>query len=232
MWVNGVSVFNFIDGASYSNLAGVDQGGGNAPSLAAISSSASYEPGPVAPGSLVTALRSSLPLWPQQPPPQAIPAWPTTLGGATISVTDSAGTTSPAQIDYVSPTQINFRIPASVATGAGTVSISSGGNTIPSHIDIQPVYPNLFMLNANALAAATVIRVHNGQNTSEPVYQIVNRSIVASPIALNGDQVYLVLYGSGLGNATTATATIGGTLPQSRTQDRNRLTPVSISTTS
>ena len=31
-----------------------------------------------------------------------------------------------------------------------------------------------------------------------------------NPIALNGDQVYLIVYGSGLGNASSATATIGG----------------------
>jgi uncharacterized protein (TIGR03437 family) len=30
------------------------------------------------------------------------------------------------------------------------------------------------------------------------------------PIALNGDPVYLTLYGSGLGSATSATATVGG----------------------
>ena len=101
-------------------------------------------------------------------------------------------------------------MPTGLATGAGSVSISAGGNTIPSKIDIQPVYPNLFLLNASGLAAATIVRVHNGQTTNEQVYQSVNGNVVASPIALNGDQVYLVLYGSGLGSATTATATVGG----------------------
>ena len=92
-------------------------------------------------------------------------------------------------------------MPTGLASGAGSVSISAGGTTVPSKIDIQPVYPNLFMLNASGLAAATVLRVHNGVATNESV---------SSPIALNGDQVYLVLYGSGLGSATSATATIGG----------------------
>ncbi len=211
MWVNGVSVFNFIDGASYSASAGKDEGGGLAPSLlAAISSSASFEQGPVAPGSYVTATPLFFTAFGSTTATAPTPTWPTTLGGVTISVTDSAGTTSAAQIDYVSPTQINFRMPSSLASGAGTVSISAGGNTIPSHINIQPVYPNLFMLNGNALAAAGVIRVHNGVTTSEQPYQIINGAFVASPIALNGDQVYLVLYGSGLGSATSATATIGG----------------------
>lgn len=211
MWVNGVFVFNFIDGASYSNAAGMDEGGGNAPSLlAAISSSASYEQGPLAPGSLVTATPLFFTTLATGTATAPTPAWPTTLGGATVNVTDSSGTTAAAQIDYVSPTQINFRIPTGLATGAGSVSISSGGNTIPSKIDIQPVYPNLFMLNAAGLAAATTIRVHNGQNTNELPYQIVNGSFAANPVALNGDQIYLVLYGSGLGNSATATATIGG----------------------
>ena len=215
MWVNGVSVFNFIDGASYSNAAGVDEGGGNAPSLlAAISSSASYEQGPLAPGSLVSATPLFFTTFGATTATAPTPSWPTTLGGATISVTDSAGTTSQARIDYVSPTQINFRMPIGLAAGAGSVSISSGGNTIPSKINIQPAYPNLFMLNANALAAAGVIRVHNGQNTNELPYAIdpLTSGLVPNPIALNGDQVYLVLYGSGLGNATSATATIGGVI--------------------
>ena len=211
MWVNGVSVFNFIDGASYSNAQGIDVGGGLAPSLlAAISSSASFEQGPVAPGSLVTATPLFYTTLATTTATASSPAWPTTLGGVTITVTDSAGTSGIAQISYASPTQINFRMPTGLATGAGSVSISAGGNTIPSKIDIQPVYPNLFLLNASGLAAATIVRVHNGQTTNEQVYQSVNGNVVASPIALNGDQVYLVLYGSGLGSATTATATVGG----------------------
>ncbi len=210
MWVNGVSVFNFIDGASYSNASGGDVGGGLAPSLlAAISSSASFEQGPMAPGSLVTATPlffTSL----ATSTASAAPPWPTTLGGATITVTDSAGISARAQISYASPTQINFRLPTGLATGAGSVSISAGGVSIPSKINIQPVYPNLFLLNASGLAAAGIVRVHNGQNTNEQVYQLVNGNVVPNPIALNGDQVFLILYGSGLGSSTTATATMGG----------------------
>ena len=38
----------------------------------------------------------------------------------------------------------------------------------------------------------------------------VTNELATAPIALNGDQVYLVLYGTGLGSATSATATVGG----------------------
>ncbi|HVW11259.1 MAG TPA: YHYH protein [Bryobacteraceae bacterium] len=211
MWVNGVAVFNFIDGASWSNASGKDIGGGNAPStLAAISSSASFEQGPIAPGSLVTATPLFFTTLATSTETAATASWPTTLGGATVSVTDSAGTTAQAQISYASAAQINFRMPAGLATGAASVSIAAGGTTVPSKINIQPVYPNLFMINANALAAAGVVRVHNGQAADEQVYQVSNGAVIARPIPLDGDAVYLVLYGSGLGSAASATATIGG----------------------
>ena len=97
---------------------------------------------------------------------------------------------------------MNFQIPAGLASGAASLTIvSSATGSIPSKFNIQPVYPNLFMLNANGLVCANVVRVHNGVQTVEDVN---------NPIALNGDQVYLVVYGSGLGTTTSATATING----------------------
>ncbi len=55
LWVNGVAVFNALDGASYSNARGADAGGGLVALAAAHVSAASFEPGPLAAGSLVTA---------------------------------------------------------------------------------------------------------------------------------------------------------------------------------
>jgi uncharacterized protein (TIGR03437 family) len=190
MWVNGVAMFNFLDGASYINSEGMDSMAGNTPAPdAAITSTASYEQGPQAPGSLVSAF------------PLFFAVLSTSTGGTSITVKDSGGQSMPAQILYASPAQLNFLMPTGLATGAGTVTITAGSQTITSHINIQPVYPNLFMANANAAAAGSVTRIHNGVATSESI---------ANPIALNGDQVYLTLYGSGLGSATSATATIGG----------------------
>jgi uncharacterized protein (TIGR03437 family) len=191
MWVNGVVMFNFLDGASYINSTGVDGMAGNTPALdAAITSTASYEQGPQAPGSLVSAF------------PLFFSVLSTSTAGApSIIVKDSSGLSMPAQISYASPGQLNFLMPTGLAAGAGTVTITTGSETITSHINIQPVYPNLFMANPTAAAAGSVTRVHNGSATSESL---------ATPIALNGDQVYLTLYGSGLGSATSVTATIGG----------------------
>src|SRR2546421_6158578 len=55
MWVNGVAIFNTLDGGSYSNSAGDDQGGGMPSPRAAHFSAASQERGPIAAGSLVSA---------------------------------------------------------------------------------------------------------------------------------------------------------------------------------
>ena len=191
MWVNGVVMFNFLDGASYINATGVDGMAGNSPALdALITSAASFEQGPQAPGSLVSAF------------PLFFSVLSSSSGETSVSVRDSSGNSMPAQLSYASPGQLNFLLPAGLASGAGIVTITSGGKTITSHINIQPVYPNLFMATPSALAAGSLTRVHNGTSTVSDIGQ--------QPIALNGDDVYLTLYGSGLGLATTASATIGG----------------------
>lgn len=217
LFVNGVPLFNFLDGNSYSNSSGDDGAtttGSGGPifvsTFATIASSASYEQGPQAPGSLVTATPLFYSALATSTESATSTVWPTTLGGATVSVKDSAGSTFNCTLSYASPTQLNFLLPSGLATGAATATITAGGVTITSKLNVQPVYPSLFLLNRSALAAATLTRVHNGTTTTEQVYTTSDGSIVANPIALNGDQVYLTLYGSGLGTATSATATIGG----------------------
>jgi uncharacterized protein (TIGR03437 family) len=203
MWVNGVVMFNFLDGASYINSTGLDSMAGNTPALdAAVTSAASFEQGPQAPGSLVSAFPLFFATLSTNTANVTTATWPTTLGGASISVKDSTGVTMSAPISYASPTQLNFLLPSGLATGAGAVTITAGSQIITSKINIQPVYPNLFMGDATAIAAGSVVRIHNGTATTS--------TITADAIALNGDQLYLTLYGSGLGSATSATATVGG----------------------
>ena len=52
MWVNGVAIFNTLDGGSYSNAVGADAGGGGISTRATHFSMASKERGPLAAGSL------------------------------------------------------------------------------------------------------------------------------------------------------------------------------------
>ncbi len=203
MWVNGVVMFNFLDGASYINSTGLDGMAGNIPALdAAVASAASFEQGPQAPGSLVSAFPLFFSVLSTTTESAATANWPTSLGGDSIAVKDASGVSMPAQISYASPGQVNFRIPPGLAAGAGTVTITTGAQTITSRINIQPVYPHLFMANPTALAAGSITRVHGGAT--------IVSVIGADPIAIDSDQVVLTLYGSGLGAATSATATIGG----------------------
>src|SRR5580704_9779107 len=59
--------------------------------------------------------------------PDSLPL-PTTLAGVTVQVQDSAGATRPAPLFYVSPTQINFEIPAGTALGEAKVTVTNSNN--------------------------------------------------------------------------------------------------------
>jgi uncharacterized protein (TIGR03437 family) len=148
-----------------------------------------------------TASASSLPL-------------PTSLDGTSVIVTDSAGVARDAPLFYISPLQINFEVPASTATGMASVNIQNqNGNTQTATIQIGSVSPGLFELNGSGLVAAWVLPVISGiQQPLQPVYQIVSEAVVPLPITvgLPAEQIYLEMYGTGIRNANSVTATIGG----------------------
>ncbi len=184
LWVNGVDVFNFLDGASYSNSSGTDVGGGGVAAGVIHVSAASFEGGPSAPGSIVAGFPVFQATIASSTAAASSATWPTTLGGTTVTVKDSAGTTRTAQISYASPSQVNFVVPSGSATGAATVSYTVNGTAVTGGINVAATYPNLFTVNTTGGAAAYT--------------QTVNGT------------AYLVLFGTGLGSATSATATIGG----------------------
>jgi uncharacterized protein (TIGR03437 family) len=152
MWVNGVAIFNVLDGASYSNARSDDAGGGGVSPRATHLSAASLERGPLALGSIVTAFPEFNATLATSTEGASSAVWPTTLGGATVTVTDSAGVTLPAGILYASPTQINYQLPSTSATGLGRVTITAGGTAVTGTVNIVAVYPGLF----NATQTLTV----------------------------------------------------------------------------
>jgi uncharacterized protein (TIGR03437 family) len=139
----------------------------------------------------------------------------TTLGGATVTVTDTAGVSRAALLFYVSPTQINWEIPDGSVPGDATVTIAStNGTSQTGTIQIGAVSAGLFELNASGLAAAWVLPVISGvaQNL-QAVYQLNSSGApVPSPINLGpaSEQLYLELYGTGIRNAKSVIATVGG----------------------
>jgi uncharacterized protein (TIGR03437 family) len=135
--------------------------------------------------------------------------------GAKVTVTDSAGISRNATIFYASQRQINFAVPAGTAVGSSQVTVTgAGGKSVTTLVRTEAVAPALFALNGSGLVAANVVRVTGGASTYEDIFQISGGSVVARPVNLGPttDQVYLVLYGTGLRAAGTAgvTVTIGG----------------------
>jgi uncharacterized protein (TIGR03437 family) len=146
---------------------------------------------------------------------------PTTLGNAQVQVKDSAGATRSAPLFFVSPTQINFQIPASTATGAATVNVLLNGATVGTgSLTIASVTPGLFAANANGqgVIAAVLLRIKaDGTQSYEAVAQLnaATNRYEAVPIDFGAatDQLFLVAYGTGFryrSALSAVTCTVGG----------------------
>lgn len=146
--------------------------------------------------------------------------YPTSLGGIGLQVVDSTGASRAAQLIYVSPTQINYLIPAGTAPGTATINIINGTGNVPSGTtQIQTVAPALFTANENGrgVVAATAIRTiaPSSVGTPIPVYQCLDApgSCVSVPIDLGVDTpIFVTFYTSGLrgrSSDSAVTVTIG-----------------------
>ncbi|HQR35346.1 MAG TPA: hypothetical protein PLK30_21580 [Blastocatellia bacterium] len=146
---------------------------------------------------------------------------PTSLAGTSVIVRDSKGVDRLAPLFFVSPNQINFQMPAGTASGKAAFAVISGGNVVSlGTTTIAAVAPAMFTANANGsgLAAAQVYRVKaNGAPSYEPVTRIdaTTGQVIAVPIDLGAadDQVFLLLYGTGLrarSAVNAVTVSIGG----------------------
>lgn len=148
-------------------------------------------------------------------------ALPTTLGGITVRLRDTAGNERAAPIFFISPGQINFQVAPGILTGQASVNISSGGSTPRTgSLTVAPVAPGLFSADASGkgLAAAVVLRIRaNGSQSFESAVTYQNGAPVAIPIDLgpSTDQVFLILFGTGIRfRSALPTATVGGTACQ------------------
>ena len=192
-----------------------------APALASVSA-ASYAQGAVAPESLVSGFGANFSTLTASAPTLPLPE---TLAGVTVIVKDVLGKERLAPLLFVSPTQINYQVPAGTALGEGAVTIRQGVAVVASGLlQIAPVSPSLFSADASGrgAAAAQAVRVRADQSQtyeSVTVYDTALNRLTTKPIDLNAetDQVFLLLYGCGIRSRSglaAVTATIGGiTLP-------------------
>jgi uncharacterized protein (TIGR03437 family) len=182
-------------------------------------SAASYAGDALAVESIVSAFGSNLAMTTQGA--TALPL-PTVLGGTSVKVVDSAGAERQAPLYFVSPTQVNYQVPPGTALGPATIKITNAeAGTYAGSVEIVSVAPGVFSADGTSpgLAAANVLRVRvDGSQSYEPVARLepVQNRIVAVPIDLGpeGDQVYLLLYGTGIRKRSSVAGvrvSIGGT---------------------
>lgn len=135
---------------------------------------------------------------------------PTTLAGTTVNITDSKGMSKAAPLFFVSPSQVNYLIPAGLADGIASVTITNRADVVSrGSLLLNAAAPSLFSADASGKgwAAAEVVRVlSNGQQIGEPTvrYDPGENKFVAVPIDLgpergkDSDRVFLTLYGTGI----------------------------------
>jgi uncharacterized protein (TIGR03437 family) len=178
---------------------------------------ASFETGATAAGAILTVLTDSTLADSQASASTA--TLPTKLGGTSIELKDSAGTTQLCGLYFASPKQINLVLPDRVARGAATLTLRrDSGATVSGSITIDAVAPGLFSMGTSGIGAIIGLRVNaSGQRSDVPVYRYDQNKaqFVTAPIDLGPatDQVYLSLYGTGirgLSAGPAASATIGG----------------------
>ena len=143
----------------------------------------------------------------------------TTLGGASVVVTDSSGTALSAPLFFVSPGQINYLVPAGLAPGKASVKVTDGSNTYTGPLEISNVSPTIFTADNSGSGppAAQVVRFSNGVTTTDPSpFTLGNNGAAATAATIKltpyTDSLYLILYGTGIRNhsANPVIATIGG----------------------
>jgi uncharacterized protein (TIGR03437 family) len=161
--------------------------------------------------STATAVAASLPL-------------PKTLAGTTVTIRDVAGNEQQAPLFFVSPSQVNFQIPPGTATGPIAATITNGVGAVSTGSErVFAVAPSVFTANSNGrgVPAAFAVRVRNNVQTQLPVARFDNATNQFEPAEIDlgpeGDQVVLVLHGTGIRRRTTLSAVrvaIGGTESQ------------------
>lgn len=131
---------------------------------------------------------------------------PTTLGGITVTITDSANVARTAPLFFASAGQVNFQVPGDSATGRAKVSIRrQDGTTVTGDLLVKAVAPGLFAANASGAGTGAIVALRvtaAGAQTYLPVstYDAVQGKIVPVPLSLGAetDKVYLILNGTGV----------------------------------
>jgi uncharacterized protein (TIGR03437 family) len=188
----------------------------NTPPVLTVVNSASFAPGPVAPQEIVslfgqeissqTAIATELPL-------------PTSLGGISVQITDSAGNSQLAPLFAVAPGQANVLIPSGVALGPAKIAVLHGSTAaLTGTMTFGTIAPGLYTANADGagVAAAVPLFIDASRQVTNPTLftcnPAVQRSCVATPVSVGGitDTLYVELFGTGIRGSRTAHCFVAG----------------------
>ncbi len=185
------------------------------PAVTSVGSAASYATGTVAPDSYGVIFGSSFAAQSANGDANSTQQ----LAGVTLSITDSAGNSFPADIFYVSFGQVNFVVPTGAANGPATLTIQNATGSTNASFTVAAEVPGLFTADSSGKGApAAEVMIVNGQQSQvQPAYQCSGSgaSLTCSPVPISlaaGTEVYLVLYGTGIrgAGANGVAVTIGG----------------------
>lgn len=151
------------------------------PRLEAVANAASYAVGSLAPASyaVIFGIR---------------------MDNAVVRLRDSAGVPHTPEIIFAGTTQINFIVPATVARGAATVSVTTPNGAAEFQVNISASAAGLFSANGTGQGpAAAQALIVNADKT------ITTLTVADGPIPVRpGTEIYLVLYGTGIRGRTSA----------------------------
>ena len=131
---------------------------------------------------------------------------PTSLGGTSVTLTDSSGTARLAPLFFVAPGQVNFLVPALTAPGPALITVRNPeGVEMRSDTYIESIAPALFTQNASGQGVAAAIAVRMSPDGSQNIDMVFDCSAgagrcVTKPIDLGvpGEQNFLLLFGTGI----------------------------------
>ncbi len=217
--VAALEQFQLIRSANYGEvLRGVSLTPGSTmltPPNLAVTSSASPSAGAIAANSIAAAYGTDLATANITRLP--LPFLSNSLGGTTVSITDSTGGMYSAPMLTATPSQATFVVPGGVASGAAKVTVQSGDGTKSTNtVQVNAVAPALFALNGMGLAAGYVVPTGTS-TTNGPAPSVYGMnsdgSIVPTPINVSAGPVTLALFGTGFRASGTSgvTATVKGT---------------------
>jgi uncharacterized protein (TIGR03437 family) len=168
---------------------------------------------PVAPASIVSIYGTNLAT--VATPASSLPL-PTTLAGASATITDASGAQISLPLFFAGPTQINAEIPAGAITGPAVIAINTpSGKVVRSAVALSSVAPALFSADQSGQGVASAQFVANGSNGQQSTintFTCAAGTCSGVPLDVSSGSTALVLFGTGIENRASlsdVTVTIG-----------------------